>query len=362
MESFDKYLYLQERLAKQMEIFYRSPIMDIMEQQQQTDSNLRRAAQTSFLPSESTNTNDLLTSAAHTPMREWADMYSKISSFIQKMLISPINESASSFAIAFQEPSALSTYLANFLPENLQQYERLGTLSDEQFKSAFEPFISSINAIRVYPESVELPKKLIPEQIVSGIEIKSESDALTDILPHSTAKYLIHNILIPVFVGVLSGVLSSLLIQRLFSSGQTQYQEEHMDKLDRIIQQNDGRNRIELEQNELLKESNQLQKEENELLKAQTEVHGTVISFSPEDAEKIMYAIDYLLSVSEQLETSDYTPNDSDNSPAKIQPLSPETEDLAQNASSSVLTESSVSQPDDLIPSTPPSPSDSSEH
>lgn len=329
MNRSDKYSSFQESVAKRLEKLYSSPFREFYEPYLSFCNAFSSAASFHITPQVGSSItyavpqmgiSDTIGSATHYPLQE-----------VCNTLLGNSSIALGSDIRTIADPLG---YLQRFLPDDMPPYENWGTVSGTQFQSAFEPFIASINAIRVQPEVIEIPEKLIPEQFLSGIEVKSKPDASTRKLSYRLARGFITLFLIP----LLYDLVKEFVVHTLFSSDQTDY----------IIQQNE-------ERNQLLREHNQLKREEIELFKENSESSNSVIVLSPEDTEKLFRAIDYLLNVNEQIENSDIVLDGPDNSPAEIQSLASETEVPAQSVPSSVPTESPIYQSDDSTPFAPES-------
>ena len=161
-----------------------NPLADLIAQQHQLYENwgthiIRLPINSDAIRAISLLNNSLLNSDILI-RSEIIDSYQQTFAPLQKIINRSTNNLAQSFFSVLQEPTALSSYVQNIIPESLLQYENLGSFSGEQFKNAFDPFLKSINDIRINQNYVEFPETLIPEHLQqNGITVSSQQPAKT---------------------------------------------------------------------------------------------------------------------------------------------------------------------------------------
>jgi hypothetical protein len=148
MASFDDYIQMQEQLNKQFNVLL-SPL--------------------GYSCSGSLDTVARLNQMAYSPIQEWEESYTRMFAPIQEMLNNLTNSSAASIAAAFQDSSVLAASFQEIIPPDIaQNFENLNTFSVEQFSTAFNPLFSAIDNIRIFPDHIEVPDELVPENFIKS--------------------------------------------------------------------------------------------------------------------------------------------------------------------------------------------------
>lgn len=162
--------------------FISTPLYELITQQQQLYENWGIRIPNLSINSDALHAMGLLNSnllnSGISARAEMFDSYQQMLAPLQNMINNSTNGLAQSLFPALQDPAALASYVQNIVPEGL--LEDLNSFSGEQFKNAFDPFLKSINDIRINQNYVEFPETLIPEHLQqNGITVSSQQPAKT---------------------------------------------------------------------------------------------------------------------------------------------------------------------------------------
>lgn len=312
MASFDDYIQMQKQLNQQLSSFSRIVSPGLEE----------------FL----INWNRI----TYSPIDNWVKSYMKILAPIQEMLDNLTNFSAASIATAFQDPALWAVDLQRIIPPDIaQNFEKLNTLSVEQFNMAFNPLFSAIDNIRIFPGHIEVPDELVPEKLFPEVILSENVSGNTPTRKLSRDQALtIISILLSIMFWILNNVAPAPWQQKYYNEI-----SQSLEKQNSLLEES---NQIRKNQNDLLEESNQIQAERAQLEKEQLQ--------ATEEQTQVLKTIAHLLGIQDSLLSLEaVAPSESSAAGSKGPDIDPE----SSVADSKAATDEAESLPSDEPHPTP---------